>query len=516
MSQRERKRLARSGQAQVSLHFLGATRTVTGSLHFFEYTQNGETTRFFLDMGLNQETESANHQNRLPAGIKAGDVQFGIFSHAHIDHTGFFPKLFKDGFRGKVYCTPATLDLVSLLLPDSGYLQEEEARRATKRAGRKETTEKLAGKTTALRKQSKQAESKTRVVEPLYTEQEARDCLVALQAVEYDQVVDVAPGIRLKLTNAAHILGAAVVTLDLGTGSRKRTVVFSGDLGRPNMPILQDVAAVKRADYVICEGTYGDRRHQQRNRQAILAQHINAAYERASKPHKKYGHGMIVIPAFAVGRVQSVLYDLRCLMEQKQIPEIPVFVDSPMAIRATAIYRSYKHLYNKQSAAFVAKGNDLFRTPRYAELLEYQMSMRLQEPASEPIIVVGSSGMATGGRIMQHLENRLPGEQNTVLFIGYQGQGTLGRQLLDPAVETVRIAGNDVRVRATVLQMEDYSGHGDSADIVAWLGKLQSKPKRVFLVHGDEESLTALQETLETQLRFDVTIPRYREVFALD
>lgn len=509
MSHRERKRLARSGQSQVRLHFLGATRTVTGSLHFFEYTQNGETTRFFLDMGLNQETDSLNHQNRLPAGIKAGDVHFGIFSHAHIDHTGFFPKLVKDGFRGKVYCTPATLDLVSLLLPDSGYLQEEEARRATKRASKKETTEKVVGK-------RKQTDNQARVSEPLYTEQEARDCLAQLQAVDYDQVVEVAPGIRLKLTNAAHILGAAVVTLDLGTGSKKRTVVFSGDLGRPNMPILQDVAAVKRADYVICEGTYGDRRHQQRNRQEVLAAHINAAYERARKPHKKFGHGVIVIPAFAVGRVQAVLYDLRCLMEQKQIPEIPVFVDSPMAIRATAIYRSYKHLYNKQSSAFVAKGKDLFRTPRYAELMEYPQSLRLQEPASEPIIVVGSSGMATGGRIMQHLENRLPGEQNTVLFIGYQGQGTLGRQLLEPTVDTVRIAGNDVRVRATILQMADYSGHGDSADIVAWLAKLQGKPKRLFLVHGDEDSLMALKETLAVQLRFDVSIPRYREVFDLD
>lgn len=490
MANSERKRRARSNERRIRLHFLGATQTVTGSLHFFEYSDNGRIVRFFLDAGLNQESGRANFQNRLPAGIKASDIDFGIFSHAHIDHTGYFPRLVKDGFAGVVYATPATRDLVSLLLPDSGYLQEEEAKRASKR-------------------------SKTAVL-PLYTEADARASLSRIVTVEYDAPKQLTEGVVVRFSHASHILGAAVVTLEIGTGSKKRRVVFSGDLGRPDMPVLKNLATLKQADYLICEGTYGDKLHERRNRQLAFAEIINRAYERAKTGDRKYGQGVIVIPAFAVGRVQSVLYDLRQLMAEKRIPEIPVFVDSPMAIRATQIYRAHSSLYNAKSKRLIDGGTDLFRTPRYAELMDWKASEQLDQPATEPTIIVGSSGMASGGRIVRHLQKRLPGKQNTVVFIGFQGQGTLGRQIVSPEVETVRIAGVPVRVRATVEYMKDYSGHADYQDILRWIGAFEPKPKKVFLVHGEPESLDALKSRIGETLRSDVVVPRYREYIDLE
>lgn len=498
----ERKRRARSNERRIRLHFLGATRTVTGSLHFFEYSEDGRTVRFFLDAGLNQESPGANFQNRLPSGLKASDIDFGIFSHAHVDHTAFLPKLIKDGFAGKVYATAPTRDLCAILLPDCGYLQEEEAKRLQKREGKRATK---GG-----------AEQKTRKFEPLYTEEEGRAAISRIEAVEFDTPLTVCEGVVLRFSHASHILGAAVVSLEIGHGSKKRRIVFTGDLGRPDMPVLKNVASVKQADYVISEGTYGDKLHDRRNRQQALAEIINRAYERAKHADPKFGHGLIIIPAFAVGRVQSVLYDLRILMAAKKIPEIPVFVDSPMAIRATQVYRHYTNLYNRQAQKLMESGGDLFTTPRYAELTDWQQSMRLDEPASEPIIVVGSSGMAAGGRILRHLEKRLPGRQNTVVFIGYQGEGTLGRNLVTPGVEEVKVAGKAVRVRATVEHMKDYSGHADYEDILRWLGAFARKPSKLFLVHGDEESLDALKTRIEERLRWDVVVPRYRESIDLE
>jgi metallo-beta-lactamase family protein len=520
-----RKRRANNNDRRIRLHFLGATRTVTGSLHFFEISEAGRTVRFFLDAGLNQESSGLNFQNRLPAGVKANEVDFGIFSHTHIDHTGFFPRLVKDGFKGVVYATHATRDLASVLLPDSGFLQEEEAKRASRRAERKRTpaakvpaaTKRGAGaKRAAAKKDVAAAEEKPRVIQPLYTEADARASLKQIVGVDYDKPLTICEGVVVRFSHASHLLGAAVVSLELGTGSKKRRVVFSGDLGRPDMPVLKDLAVVKQADYLICEGTYGDKLHERRDRLTAFAEIINRAYERAKVPDKKYGHGVIVIPAFAVGRVQSVLYDLRQLMAEKRIPEIPVFVDSPMAIRATAIYRQYSDLYNRDAKRVADGGTDLFRTPRYAELTEWAQSERLDEPATEPTIVVGSSGMASGGRIVRHLQNRLPGKQNTVVFIGYQGEGTLGRQIVTPEVTEVKVAGTPVRVRATVEYMKDYSGHADYEDIIRWLSAFQRKPTKMFLVHGEAESLDALKTRIEERLRWTVAVPKHREYIDLE
>ncbi len=525
MTPKASKRLARAGKSRIRLHFLGATRMVTGSLHFFEYTsEEGITTRFFVDMGLNQEVAAMNRQNRLPSGIKPSQIDFGIFSHAHIDHTGFFPKLVKDGFTGPVYTTAPTKDLLSLLLPDSGYLQEKEALSAQRRAERKDKTaantpapaKKRPGKQSNTAKSSSAKAAQPTAVQPLYTEMEARACLGQIKCVEYDTLTQLADGIQVKFTNAAHILGAAVVTLELGKRNQKRTVVLTGDIGRPDMPVLQDVAQVKQADYIICEGTYGDKLHEKRNRLAILAEIINKAYKRANVPHQKFGYGVIIMPAFAVGRVQSVLFDLRQLMAEKAIPEIPVFVDSPMAISATRIHRNHPDHFNQETSALVKKGIDPFTTPRYAELEDFKLSQQLDQPASSPVIIVGSSGMASGGRILAHLEARLPGPQHTIVFVGYQGTGTLGRQLVEPGVDIIKINGKILRVNATIESMSDYSGHGDYGDIMRWLSGFQRKPRQLFLVHGEAATLEALKGRVERTLRFEVTIPRHRDHVDLD
>lgn len=503
------------GKPRIRLHFLGAARMVTGSLHFFEYTSgSGSTTLFFIDVGLNQENEAQNFENRLPKGVKWSDVKFGILTHTHLDHIGLLPYARKSGFTGDVYCTEPTADFARVSLPDSGYLQEEDARRANARA--KRNAERPQQETHDGPKPRPRSKRSPKMVVPLYTQEEAKACLDQLKAGPYDVNFAITDEISVRFSHASHLLGAAVVTLDIGKGSTKRTITFSGDIGRPSYPVLKDLAIVPHADYVICEGTYGDRAHEPYDRQGHLAEVINEAYQRANKP-SKHGYGVIIIPAFAIGRVQSVLFDLRELMVTKRIPTIAVLVDSPMAIRANAIYRKYPQLYAGKAAELAKQGIDPFRTPgEYAEVMEYQMSQLLLKPADRPLIIIGSSGMATGGRITNHLQYRLPGPQNTVLFVGYQAQGTMGRVLTaEETPETVRMFGEDVPVRATILHTGGYSGHGDYNDIIRWMRGFKVKPKQVFLVHGDEEALLALAEKLKRTLGIDAVVPNYREYFDL-
>ncbi len=522
------KRFA-SGQSQTKLHVLGAAGAVTGSLNLFEHFEDGKVTRFLLDVGLHQENESINHQNRLPAGLTAADIDFVIISHAHIDHSGLLPKLVKDGFKGVAYTHHATRDILEFLLPDSGYLQQEQAERENRWAKRDweramEQFRQRQGKQSKGRSKShRPQQTKTArppvqraKVLPLYTEADARACLSCIKTLDYDKVYRLSDAVTIKFTEACHILGAAVVNLEIGNGSKKRRFCFTGNIGRPNTPILRPLAAVVKADYLMSESTYGNALHENRDRLKVLADIINRAYARAKKADPKYGHGVIVIPAFAVGRVQSVLYDLRTLMSQKRIPEIPVFLDSPMAIKATAVHRKYANLYNEEAAKLTAAGLDPFRTPRYAEIEDWQQSERLDKPSSQPIIIIGSSGMASGGRILKHIEARLPGRNNTILFVGYQGTGTLGQNLVNQKAGAIRIHGRAVEVRASIEFMGDYSGHADYNDILSWLRHFQQKPKNVFLVHGEPESLTGLKGHIEKALSWKVTIPKHREVFILD
>lgn len=535
------KRTKRSGDSRLRLHFLGAAGTVTGSLHFFEYTsEEGEVIRFFVDSGLAQEDESINYQNRLVSGMKASDLHFGIITHAHNDHTGFLPKLYKDGFRGPVYATPATAALMAILLPDSGYLQEEEAARRLAREARRmrevaarqqpqkpadkaqKGNDKKAGPGAKERQKGRNNNKPARkdaprtVLPALYTKADAEASLNLIKPVPFDQRFKAHNHVSFEYKRASHLLGAAVVVLEVGQGNKKKRIVISGDIGRPDMPVLKNIVRLKRADYVICEATYGDRLHPVRDRQEQLAEYINEAYDRAvTKAHGTFGHGVILIPAFAVGRVQSVLFDLRQLMSDGRIPHIPVFVDSPMAIKANQVYRKHVEEFNPKALAALQAG-DPFTTPIYAELPDAAQSKKLDEAPAKPIIVLSSSGMASGGRVVHHLKQRLPGPQNTVLFAGFQSDGTLGRQLMNNKGEELTIAGEPVRVRAKIFHMEDYSGHGDYNDILHWLGGFGPPPKKLFLVHGDKDALAAMKGRVEERLKWSVHVPRYREYVDLD
>lgn len=514
MKRKKESRLFQKGQPAIKLHVLGAAGGVTGSLNLFEYFDGEKLTRFILDIGLHQENESLNRQNRLPTGVTPSDIDFVVISHAHIDHSGYFPKLVKDGFKGFAYTHEATKDLLAILLPDSGHLQEQEAMRNRKRLASQQigSGEQKRGKNGRVPQQPKDV---TPGCEPLYTEADARACLSQIKGLKYDTRYKLAEGVFVTLTDACHILGAAVVTLEIGKAAKKRVFCFTGNVGQPHTPILRELKPVTRADYLMSESTYGGKLHEKRDRLKVLADIINAAYKRASKSNSKFGYGVIVIPAFAIGRVQAVLFDLRKLMEQKRIPNIPVFLDSPMAVKATHAHRQHANLFNSEAAKLVTAGVDPFATPRYAEITDPKGSQMLDQPAKEPIIIIGSSGMASGGRILQHLRSRLPGKENTILFVGYQGTGTLGQNLVNLKADSIRIFGSPIAVNATIEFMPDYSGHADYSEIIAWMSLFSPKPKKTFLVHGEPESLSQFKKHIETSLGLTVAIPKRREVFEL-
>lgn len=497
---KKRKPEATTPDRPIKLHILGSAGDVTGSFILFELSFDGKLTRFLLEVGLHQSDPHTNRQRRLPKGIEPSDIAFAIISHAHIDHSGWLPALIKAGFRGPVYTHPATIDLLKILLPDSGRLQEFEADRINRRLRRKASS---AG-----------ASRPDNLVEPIYNEDDAWDSLQYLKPISYNVETTLADGVSVKFTEASHILGAAVVTLTLGKGAAKRVVCFTGNIGRPNTPILRALEPVHFADYVITESTYGNRLHDKGDRLDVLADIINRAHARASEPHKKYGYGVIVIPAFAVGRVQTVLFELRKLMEAGRIPEMPVFLDSPMAIKATHAHRAHPELFNAETAE-VAATRDPFATPRFAELDDKTLSDQLDGKVSEPTIIIGSSGMAAGGRILKRLKTRLPGRQNTVIFVGYQGTGVLGYKLVNQHPSMVRVFGDLVRVGATIEYMPHYSGHADYEEIVGWLSNFRTPPRETFIVHGDPEAMTGLQGHVTKALGWNVTIPGKRQSFEL-
>ncbi len=495
MSQTRQKRVANPSHPRLHLHVLGAAGDVTGSLNLFEFSDGTKTIRFLLDVGLDQANENTNHEKRLPEGISADMIDFVIISHAHIDHSGWLPKLIKDGFKGFAYTHPASLALMRRLLSDSGKLQEL-----------------AADRTNAANKGVKGA---VKVV-PIYTIAEGLASLNRVRTINYNVSTQVAASISVVLRDAGHILGSATVTMTFQKGDWKRSVCFTGNIGRPNSPILRDLVPVTEADYIISESTYGDKLHAKRDRLKELAAVINNAYKRALKADPNWGAGIITIPAFSVGRVQAVLYDLRALMLQRRIPTIPVFLDSPMAIDITEIYRQHIDLFDDQTQAIVRSGKDPFSPPLFVQCTDLQMSRRLAAPAAKPVIIIGSSGMAAGGSIRKHIERCLPGQQNTIVFVGHQEPGALGHTLVVERPRSVTIRDREVRVNATVEFMPDYSAHADYGEIIAWMRQFKRSPKKVFLVHGEAKSLAALKQHISKQLGWTATVPAHRQKFLLD
>jgi metallo-beta-lactamase family protein len=457
-----------------TLQFLGAAGTVTGSRFLLEH--DGQ--RVLIDCGLFQGLKALRLRNWAPSPVAAQSIHAVVLTHAHIDHTGGLPRLVADGFQGPVYSTPATRSLAGLLLPDSAHLQEEEARFANSNTYSKHSP--------AL---------------PLYTAADARKALELFETFGYGRPREVLPGIRLTFLRAGHILGSAVCIFDL-VSSRQR-VVFTGDLGRYQAPILRDPESVASATTLIAESTYGDREHGSVKPLDALAEAVNEAVSK---------RGMIVIPAFAIGRTQEILFYLRKLEVERRIPELDVWVDSPMACDATPFYLAHEEEHDLVMRTQLERGERPLSPGRTHFVNSVEESKRLGQREG-PGIIISASGMATGGRVLHHLKQRLPDPRNTVLFVGYQAEGTRGRRMLE-GEKDVRIHGIDVPVRATLRTVSGFSAHADWQEMLRWMEGFEAPPRQTLLVHGEAKSL----ESLATRVRakgWNVHIPAHLETVTL-
>ncbi len=459
-----------------SIRFLGAAGTVTGSRFLVETG----SVRVLVDAGLFQGPKELRLRNRAGWPVPPASLAAVVLTHAHIDHSGALPLLGRLGFRGSVHCTPATRDLAGLLLPDSGRLQEEEARYAN-RVG-----------------YSKHAPNAA----PLYTEEDALAVLPHLSTLSYGQQRTIAPGVSIRFHRAGHILGSALVEMTVA-GSRSIRLLFSGDLGRYGAPILPDPDPGLPADALILESTYSGKRHAAEAPGVQLAAEVQIAIRAG---------GALVIPAFAVGRTQEVLFTLRELEARGDIPAIPVFVDSPMAVDATPMYLSHREDHDEEMVRRITGGEEPLRPRRLTFCRSPEQSKRIND-VDGPCVILSASGMATGGRVLHHLKRRLPDPRTTVLLVGYQAAGTRGWSLQSGA-RTLRIHGEDVPVNARVATLSGFSAHADEAEIARWLATFPAQPRRTFLVHGEPAALAAARERMDA-LGWRAEVPRHLEEFTL-
>jgi metallo-beta-lactamase family protein len=428
--------------------------------------------RVLLDCGLFQGLKPLRLRNWAPPPIDPAEVDAVVLSHAHIDHSGYLPLFVRRGFRGPVHCTAATADLLPILLLDAAHLQEEEAERA-----------------------NRYGYSKHHPALPLFTTADAEAAVALARPEPYDEPRPIVPGVDAILRRAGHILGAATVELRIATGARRPLqLVFSGDLGRPGRPILRDPEPVREADVLLIESTYGDRVHAP-HPEETLARIVHEAVARG---------GALVIPAFAVGRTQDLLWTLRQLEDAGRIPELPVYVDSPMAISVTEIYGRHPEEHDRETAAFLARERDRLFRGRFRLVRTPEQSKALND-IEGPFVIVSASGMVTGGRVLHHLHRRLPDPRTTVLLAGFQAAGTRGRSLQEGA-RTVRMQGDDVPVRATIEVLDGLSAHADRDEILAWLAGFTRPPRRVWVVHGEPPAAEALAAAIRARFGWTVEV----------
>ncbi|MEJ7624373.1 MAG: MBL fold metallo-hydrolase [Pyrinomonadaceae bacterium] len=461
--------------------FYGGVGTVTGSKYLLE--NNGK--KVLVDCGLFQGHRELRERNWQDPPFSPGEIDAVIITHAHIDHTGWLPRLVKLGYGGPVYTSGATADLLKILLPDSGRLQEEDADYRNRHA--------LTRHDPAL---------------PLYDEQDARNALELLRPVPNDgNAVEICDSFRAAFLVAGHIIGASLVHVEMTAARADGSAVkflFSGDLGHYDQPIVKDPATPPDCDYLMCESTYGDRLHGDIDSETQMARIINDAAER---------NGPILIPAFAVGRTQEVLYMIRELEEQKRIPVLPVIVDSPMANQATQVYNRWHEEHDGEYASVLAQKRHPLRTGSMTTASTREESKKLNEMRGSRIII-SASGMLTGGRVMHHAQRILPDENATVVFVGYQASGTTGRRVQDGERE-VKIMKSWVPVRCHVVRVEGFSAHADWKAVLRWLSGLQSTPKKVFTTHGEPEAAEAMAGHIRERFGWDVVVPQYEDTVEL-
>jgi metallo-beta-lactamase family protein len=444
-----------------AIQFLGATGTVTGSKYLVEHAGR----RILVDCGLFQGYKPLRLRNWAPLPVDPAQIDCVILTHAHLDHSGYLPLLARNGYAGKVYCTEATRELCEILLPDSGHLQEEEAVYANKRGYSKHTP--------AL---------------PLYTRDDAERCLAQLAPLDYDRDADLGGGLTLRMRPSGHILGSAFVSLR----SPRLSLLFSGDLGRPHDLVMSPPARIEEADYLVVESTYGNRRHDPTEPLGLLSGIINKTAKR---------EGVVLIPTFAVGRAQTLLHCIAQLKERRAIPDLPVYLNSPMAVDATRIFLAHPGEHRLSPAQCEA----LSHAARIVNSVEE--SKRLNQTPG-PMIILAASGMATGGRVVHHLRAFAPDPRNTILFAGFQAGGTRGASLVQGA-DAIKIHGEYVPVRAEVHQLQNLSAHADAAEILGWLAGFNRPPRRTYITHGEPEAADALRKRIQEELKWTCEIPDY-------
>jgi metallo-beta-lactamase family protein len=459
----------------VTIKFLGGAGTVTGSRYLLDIGNF----RLLFDCGLFQGLKELRLRNWDEFPVDASSIDAVVISHAHIDHTGYLPKLVREGFKGPVYCTAPTADLMDIMLLDSAKLQEEEASFASKRG------------------YSKHAQPL-----PLYTTEDAQAVFSLIKSSGYDEKVILSNGVDIVFRDAGHLLGSAITEVNIKGESQEKRIVFSGDLGRSHDALLKGPTPIHHADVLFVESTYGNRSNPAIDPTIDLERVVNETVQR---------NGVLVIPAFAVGRTQELLYYLHQLMASDRVPDIPVYIDSPMAISATYLYYKYPqyHKVKFNSSTFARE----METNMLVFVKNAEHSKTLNEIKSRAIII-SSSGMLTGGRILHHLYHRLGNEQDTVLIAGYQAEGTRGRDLVE-GKKMIRIFGEEVPVRCKVENISSLSGHADKDELLAWINNFVSAPKITFTVHGEGRDLEAYAQTIRAQMKWNVMVPQYLESVSL-
>jgi metallo-beta-lactamase family protein len=461
------------------LTFLGAAGTVTGSKYLVEASGK----KLLLDCGIFQGSPELSARNFKPLTVDPRTIDYCVLTHAHLDHVGWLPCLVRDGFRGPIFANPATIELATISLKDSAHIQEEDAERAQRRA--------------------KHSNAEDR--EPLYTTVDIDPMLRLLKPMPRRGGFDLSPEFHFDAYDAGHILGSSSLALTITENGKKTVVVFSGDIGRYNQPILNDPATPPQADVLLCESTYGDREHESGDPAAVLADIVNRVVKRG---------GSIVIPAFAIGRTQTFMYYLRQLEDENRIPHVPVYVDSPMALSATDLYVKFKDDHDVDFSRLETSGD---RDP--LNVHEFHLTRTAEESKSinnlkSPCIIISASGMITGGRVLHHLAQKLPDSRNAVILAGFQAEGTRGRALQEGA-KILHVFGEAVPVAAEIITMGQFSAHAGKSELLRWLGGLNSAPKKTWLTHGEPAAAQSLQAAIKEQFQWDVAVARYLDTVEL-
>lgn len=468
----------------MNIRFLGAVKGVTGSSHLISFNNNN----ILLDCGMYQGKD--DDLNLEEFEINPADIDCLLLSHSHIDHSGRIPLLVKKGFRGKIYCSKPTYNLCEIMLIDSAHIQETEAEWKNKKAQRQ-------GK---------------KLVEPMYTQSDAMESLQYFEPVQYDQILNICEGLTVKFNDAGHILGSSIIEMWFDDGKEAIKVVYSGDLGMHEKPLLKDPSIIEKADYVIMEATYGDRIHD--NIEQRTEELINIILKTAKRG------GNVIIPSFAVGRTQELIYELNKYYDshldqmgarENELKKIPVYVDSPLATKATEVFKQNANVFDQEARDYILKGDNPleFENLHFTHSADDSKALNLSK---EPKIIISASGMCEAGRIKHHLKHNLWRKESSIVFVGYQAEGTLGRKIMD-GEKIVKVLGENINVKAEIYNVEGFSGHADKIALLEWLKGFKEKPETVFIVHGEKEAKINFAKEVKERLGLNSIIPEYNVVY---